>query len=380
MRGIPNQARGLSLIEALLALAVMGFGMLAVVGLQSTLRQNGDQSRQRTEALRLAQDAVEQWRSYSVLDTTTDRMAYQDIVTPVGDETITGANASYTLRRTVSIEDAVPGADSPKRRLLTVQVIWRDRTDQEQRVVLSSMINETAPELAATLALASDASPVRRPLGRHRAIPVRALDLGGGRSGYVPPGQSGFIRVAWSFDNVTGLITLCTTTATNSAFLTTSNLTCGTDLAQFIGGYVRYATLGTQPMASDLVDPQGPSTPGFTLRVLHTEPVAGTTNCFVRDFGAYARYQCAVPVLPLAKAWTGALQFGAPLSIAGSIADFDATTYKVCRYHANATYTAVAEPLADQNFVVIRSGTGVAPGFTCPSSGTPRSWPHQPAT
>ena len=38
---------GVSLIEAMVALAIMGFGILGVVGVQATLRSNGDTARLR---------------------------------------------------------------------------------------------------------------------------------------------------------------------------------------------------------------------------------------------------------------------------------------------------------------------------------------------
>ena len=46
--------RGVSLVEAIVAMAVMAFGMMAIVGLQTTLRQNSDIAKQRSEAVRIA--------------------------------------------------------------------------------------------------------------------------------------------------------------------------------------------------------------------------------------------------------------------------------------------------------------------------------------
>ena len=58
---------GVSLIEAMVALAIMGFGILGVVGVQATLRSNGDTARQRAEAVRIAQEAIENWRGFTTL-------------------------------------------------------------------------------------------------------------------------------------------------------------------------------------------------------------------------------------------------------------------------------------------------------------------------
>ena len=77
------RSRGVSLIEALVALAVMAFGLLGVVGMQATLRFNADVSRQRAEAVRMAQEQMENMRSFGVLSGAalpTDH-EYVDIIT-----------------------------------------------------------------------------------------------------------------------------------------------------------------------------------------------------------------------------------------------------------------------------------------------------------
>lgn len=381
MRRALHPPRGVSLIEALLALAVMAFGMLAVVGLQSTLRHNGDQSRQRTEALRLAQDAVEQWRAYSVLDTTANRTAYADIVTPAGDETIAGANATYTLRRIVSTDDSVAGTEDVRRKILIVEVSWDDRTNERQTVRLNALINETAPEFAATVAIASDAAPVRRPLGRDRGIPPVARDFGDGTSGYIPPQPSG-VSVGWLFNNLSGFFTVCSTTvASNSALTARSDLTsCGTQKYLPITGFVRYATTATQPTAADVADANanGPEFPAsLRIELDQTAPLAlaNDRECFESDFGGrtYREYACAVPVENINPRWSGAIDFDDP-PLASSAAESRSDRYRICRYHANASYTDVRVPLANQNFVVIRAGDGTTP-FVCPTGVT---WTHQP--
>lgn len=374
--------RGLSLIEALVAMAVMGLGMLAVLGMQSTLRYNGDQARQRTEALRLAQDAVEEWRAFSVLDTTANRIAYADLVSR-DDADIVGANATYRRRRVVSTEAAVAGTDMPRRRLLVVEVRWTDRSNQEQLVRLNTVIAGSAPELAGTVAVAGITSPVVRPRGRHPGIPPEAKDLGP-RSVWLPPQNLGGDNVVWRFDNVTGLITICTSAITSTELLEDNNITCAADeVAQLVSGFVRYATLDRQVEAADLVDPRGPDFPDFRLRVDHTAPVVGSSRCFRQYSTTFVQFFCAVPVQPLNKAWTGALNFrDLPLLISSSLADFSVDRYKICRYHANADYTAIDKPLTNQNFVIIRAGVGTDPPgpFNCPTVGTPQVWPHQPNT
>ena len=72
--------RGVSLIEAIVAMAVMAFGMMAVVGLHTTLRQNSDIAKQRSEAVRIAEEAIEQWRAFSIMGATSGpSFGYGDI-------------------------------------------------------------------------------------------------------------------------------------------------------------------------------------------------------------------------------------------------------------------------------------------------------------
>ncbi len=79
-RSARRPVRGTSLVEAVVAMAVMAFGMLAVVGVQSTLRLNADVAKQRSEAVRIAQEAMEAARGFGVIEApATDRRAYADI-------------------------------------------------------------------------------------------------------------------------------------------------------------------------------------------------------------------------------------------------------------------------------------------------------------
>lgn len=52
------KSRGVSLVEALVALLVMSFGMVALVGILSNLRRSEDLARQRGEAQRIAQAEI----------------------------------------------------------------------------------------------------------------------------------------------------------------------------------------------------------------------------------------------------------------------------------------------------------------------------------
>ena len=208
------------------------------------------------------------------------------------------------------------------------------------------------------------------------------VPLGVGRSGLVPPGQSvGGDRIAWVFDNSTALITLCTTPAADTGGLTLANLTCSTDKAVLISGYVRFA-VGGPPSDVSVTNPAAPMVPvPFGLSLARTAPDPPSTfSCFQEPMNNSAvPYSCAVGITTTDRQWSGSLVFGPPIAIAASVAVASASQYKVCRYHAAASYTLVGAALANQNFVIIKAGDGTT-AYTCPTGGTPNTWPHQPAT
>jgi Tfp pilus assembly protein PilV len=382
-----------SLIEALVAFAVMAFGMLGLVGMQATLRFNSDVSRQRSEAVRIAEQAIEQWRAFSVLDTdnTAQRFAYQDIVTPAGGpQSVTGVNynASYLVTRTMFPEATLSsaaiaaGAMTPQRKGVVVDVAWTDRTGQNQNVRLVSDVFGAAPELAGTLAVTNTGSAAQRPLGRTRTIPVSATDFGNGTSGFVPPGQISGTPIAWRFDNVTGVITLCTTTVTNTTDLTSASLlTCGTNQALLLDGFIRFALGSVQPDAVALTNPLGPVVGIGAVQLVPTSPTTTPVACYLQadGSGTYQAYFCAVPITSSQPNWSGALLFSSP-PVSSALADNGSSNYKVCRYFNPGTYATISTAKTNQNYVVIKAGAGSGAGFTCPTVGTPQVWPHQPTS
>ena len=79
-------------------MAVMAFGMMAIVGLQTTLRQNSDIAKQRSEAVRIAEEAIEQWRAFSAIETTAGHKAYDDIAVGQLDDIAVAAHTTPPTR------------------------------------------------------------------------------------------------------------------------------------------------------------------------------------------------------------------------------------------------------------------------------------------
>jgi Tfp pilus assembly protein PilV len=381
MKQSPRAPRGVSLIEALVALAVMGFGMLGVVGMQVSMRSNADAAKQRAEAVRIAQATMEDRRQFQRLtaaaapDATT--RSFEEIVDfEAAPFTGYSSNASYNVSGTAS----TVSAGGPKLKTVKVTVNWRDRSDQPQSVVLVSAIAGIAPDLAGSLALPGDRNAPQTPGGRRASIPVDAVNQGDGSSILQVARNDGVIW-NWRFDNATGLITqVCQPTC-----LAVSDLA--------LSGYISFATrsaLMPTPAQAESPDgtPDGSIGNDFSLQVITTSPSKAQVNCLIGSrVGNALAYYCAIPGLASNASagaiprWSGYLHFvsGHDLTVASSVLDATASSRRVCRYTTQLTdadvpnnvnhpykYVNVTSGLSNQNYLVIKAGDGSIP-YTCPA-------------
>jgi len=405
MKRLRSRQQGVTLIEAVVAVGVMAFGMLALVGVQATLHGSSDLARQRTEAMRIAQETMEGYRGYAALDGTAGPgNDYAEIV-PVARAAFGAASSPYDgrLNTTFSLTVTAPNvANSARMKPVAVTVDWTDRNNQFQAVELRSLISGVPPELAGSFAIPPARVPFAAPWGRHRSIPLQAQSLPGiGLSVFKPP-QRGGDRVAWVFNNVTGLVTgVCDVDeASTTQSLTAEDVAnCSQNTtAQLVGGFVRFAAGEPGP-----IDPP-PAPPRPTEA---EEPTGGTLNldvvltlttahpqapdCFddaTSDAATAATrrevsYYCLV-YSNEARTWAGRTRIaprgfenGAPWVIAAAAAN-----YKVCRYtrlahdalvldagERNVDHpldyiaagSAAGDGLTNQNFLVI------AAAFDCPT-------------
>lgn len=380
-RTLPLLARrqtqtGVALIEALVALAVMAVGLLGVVGMQATLRTNAELSRQRSEAVRMAQEKIESLRAFSRLGVegsgAVDEYAYI-VTSPVEDVTPSASRASATFKRTVDV--VPPGTTDPLIKTLTVRVKWWDRradvTDPNdpniQEVVLNTAVARVDPALGTGLALPTNRSALQRPGGRNVIIPQGAVGSGT-TSTFTPPGSGG---VSWTFNNRTGDITSITTSTGTTAVN-----------GLLLSGYVRFATGAVQPTWVDAEVPPGTALASLGMQVTLTVPASPSfaPACYVgavTTSGAVP-YYCAVPIANGSLSWSGRSELTS-LSLASSSTDPTASRYRVCRYTPDPTtdtpaagnvahpldYAVVTTGLTNQNFLVIRGGDG-STAFTCP--------------
>lgn len=389
---------GTSLVEALVAMAVMAFGMLAVVAVQSTLRLNADIARQRSEAVRIAQQSMEAARSYSVIETTAGHAAFADIAN-VTDQEVTGGttNTTFLLSRTVVARSG------PDRKELTIRVAWTDRAGQPQQIELTSVIGANDPLVARALGAAPSGIPPLQPMGRHPAIPPQAVVIDGGSSVFKPPGVGGApSTVAWVFDNATGVVVgVCNGVTTAQPDLTAADVSdCSNNAnAQLLSGFVRFSTGLLQPTAANA---ENPASTAFNLTI---GLALSSTGHPTPDHACYAAaptsatnaitsvaYYCAI-FSNAARVWSGTstivpLAFEDPTGsypwvIATDAADPSWFHFRVCRYTTATSDAQVVpnedhprsyhdvsslQPLVNQNFLVIRAGNGLQP-FGCPTDG-----------
>ncbi|OGB05766.1 MAG: hypothetical protein A3E25_15240 [Burkholderiales bacterium RIFCSPHIGHO2_12_FULL_69_20] len=337
---LPLRHRGVSLVEALIALAVMAFGMLAVVGVQSTMRLNSDLSKQRTEATRIASEEIERLRSFTSVAVVAGQpgVSYDEIASRVLDgyappDAI--GNTTYAITRTVTL---VPGT---RQKVVSVQVRWTDRTNAQQTVTLDSVISRTAPTLGALLAVPIEGSPTNQRGGRHVTIPPQALDQGDGSSRFEPPGSTG---IAWYFNNLSGVMRACDAD--------------GDDCVQgtLVSGTVLYHLTASQADGASAENPQGPAlnlATGPNALTL-ASPVGASTvaRCYSGHLTTSelserngVSYYCAV-IPAQVTGWGGRLNLQ-PIDDTDAAITFStsATGYRSCRYTADVP--SDADPYAD---------------------------------
>lgn len=380
--------RGVSLVEAIVAMAVMAFGMLGMIGLQSTLRGNSDTARQRAEALKLAQNFLESSRNFSViavpLPPASAASAFDSIASaPATDVNLDAGNTTFTVTHTV-IDSESTAPTQPRTKTLQVRVSWTDREGIEQQVQLAGLLTATPPALRGSLVIPAEGSFPQLRSGRNVRLPVAAVDQNDGTSHFTPPGATGGLR--WVFDNNTAVITKICNTASG----------CSVSNARLLSGYIRFATLAP-PVAGVGINPPGSFITGVGVAVSATVPAAVAGDCYTQEFPAAVStsYFCAVPLGATGTEWSGRSTLTG-LSLAASIADATSAVFRVCRYTAlrsHATvptikneqhpldYAGVQSALTNQNFLIIKAGDDVA-AFECPEGLPPpagRTWRHQPS-
>lgn len=393
--------RGMSLIEALVAFLVVTIGMLGLMRSQEGLRWNSELARHRGEALRLAQQVLEEQRAFvapnDALVSTPGSPHYAAIQS--SNTTATGtSNTSYQVQR--HVDDNTPLAYKTSH----IEVGWTDRKGQTQSLHLHTLIAGQDPSLAAALSQAPRAHPVWGVGGRSPFIPPAGHDLGDGRSSFKPSSTS---TLVWLFDNRSGRVTATCTglpAGLQQAQVNNSHLTeCSTVNALLLSGLVRFS-LAQPPTAQAANDAPLPLSVGLSLSTAPTATpplcvseavkvvqlngssawVALNANSGVKTGERFVSYYCLVDLptnngnTPVSAAWSG----HSHINPQGWTVGVNAGQYRICRYSSDtngsgsverneehpATYTSVSTPLNHQHFLVVR-GEQSCPESTLVSGG-----------
>ncbi len=167
---------GISLVEVLVTMAVLGTGLLAVASFQSGLLTNSGTSKASSEALAFAQARIEKFRDFKIGDTdlVTSRTEFDSVFTDSngsyafdtfsdgqGGSTTTyqGNNANYTRKYLIT-------GGNGEEKSIEVIVDWTNRKGEAQSIVLNTEIDWKAPRLVGDLALESRGSKIPAIAGR----------------------------------------------------------------------------------------------------------------------------------------------------------------------------------------------------------------------
>jgi K+-sensing histidine kinase KdpD len=122
--------RGASLVEALVALLVMAFGMMGVAGIQGRLRYSGDAAKQRAEATRIATAEMERLRGFASLAAVADDgvLQFDEIVSEVTQ--LAAPSTEYRIDRAVN-------ALSDGSLDINLNISWLDRTKDDEDTPMS---------------------------------------------------------------------------------------------------------------------------------------------------------------------------------------------------------------------------------------------------
>ena len=409
---------GFTLVEALIALLVMAFGMLAVAGFQATLSGNSDLAKQRSEAVRLAQLKIEDLRSFAYVTATTGQADYTDAVTNTTGETISASstyftNTEFTRKWWVTSNGSTTAVATDLQKWIKVEVSWLDRTNTSQSVTLVSVMSRSDPVNMKLWTTSSGSTTSRKPKNRDINIPYPATDFGDGSSGFAPGGASG---VYFIFDNTTGEVThRCIGSTLVSATTTGNGCTAQTTNGYLLSGYIYWYTGNSAPSSSDLTVTIANNNPNLqdpppllytdvdsvgatnSASVQFITPTTGATKeCFLQkqmtlsssheivtyvastshDY-AFATYVCVItPVVVTTGTtarWSG--QFTIVTDSTHTLGT-GSTNYKLCRFNGDYDsdddisnsehplyYRGVTGTLDSQNYVLIPGNR------TCPTEG-----------
>lgn len=155
--------RGIGLVEILVTLLIISFGLLAHVTFQRFTFHEATLAGARSTATDLALDKLEDLRAYTVVPTTTGAQAFADIgddtggTLPAGNVTLGNTvftrhwsvvNYWYTATNAAPVTAAPAGNPLPDLKRVTLTIGWTDIDGKAQSLSMSSIIAGADPAAA----------------------------------------------------------------------------------------------------------------------------------------------------------------------------------------------------------------------------------------
>lgn len=372
MTSFRRRSQGFTLIEALVSVAVMGFGLMALSRFQTLLIQGTGFNREQTIAVELAEARLEAFRSFETLAPDGDRLSYAADITDGSDELSSGL-ATFSRNWTV-VERTTPG----RHKAVRVGVAWVDAHGIAREIEAATLISANNPQwLPATSAYAaSDASGAHPPFAvqaRHPAVPFGAVDQGDGTSVFAPPGATDTVEI--TLDNVTGEVTsverLDPDTPPDIPGDGDADGPPDETAYYLLAGHIGFDTRMPGPAISAesdigvvLLEPTGLAHPD------HECWDDSATPANLKPYPGHIRYVCIVAANALATiggltrhVWSGRLRLSldgaqhAPFGWGSTHPD------QACRYAATPDpYEHIDRSLANQNYVIVSAGLSCPDG------------------
>ena len=372
-----RRQRGVTLIEALVAFLVLALGMLAIARIQTHLRLNAEVARQRSEAVRLAQEDIESLRAFALLAAAPGTPSFEAIAS---ESRTVDAGSGYVTNAVYLVTRQIDSVGALRAKHLRVTVGWTDRGGDPQQIALTSLIAGAAPAHGGALGLARGAAAANGPFGRSVRIPLTAKDLGDGRSAFKPVGTG---TVALLFDNRSGALSgrcaaVASTTPTSE--LTLANLgACDANLGHLLSGVVRFSSAAPPDAAQGNDAP-----PMFSVAlVMSGGAYPSAPSCSVEPVTTpggdrFVAYHCAV--YPSASGlWSGRANIvpsgwtigtnASDKRVCRTTSDLDASASVDTNIEHPASYAAVTASLANQNFLVVGGNVACPTGHATQVAG-----------
>ncbi|PAU87576.1 hypothetical protein CK507_08395 [Pseudomonas sp. WN033] len=353
----PSSMQGFTLLEVLIAVLVIGFGIIAMGKFFSLTWQNSGFVRQQSIALSLAQSKIEDLRLYVALTCPTGQTClkvYDDIAT--GNET----EGDFTVSWTVAPFTLLGGATGNYKEV-AVNVSWTDLMGENRQLQTTALIAANDPRAVASL-MQNYVPPgnMVQPFNRVLRVPIPAEYIDQNTSRFTPPGSDKNLIISNTTGNVIGgLDSIPLQIPDNTAFF-------------LLSGYISFGSGNLRPTSN--------ANSNINMLLFNTtnQPMPDS-ECWDdshlssqdKAYSDFITFTCVVKsntTLLIDNQVTPAWSGYARLSLNGlTNSPFgwgtSSSSDKVCRFEQTpATYVNVTETLANQNFIIIQGNRN------CPSA------------